>query len=275
MSQLWNILLIQPLLNTLIFFNQVTGSLGAAIVLVTIGLRLLMTPLVLPSLKLNKKIQALAPELAKLKEQFKNDKQGLVTAQAQLYKQHGANPAAGCLPQIVQLVILIALFSVFNMILKNGSQPLAPTLNPQLYSFNQLPQDFQVNSRFFYLDLNKPDTFTVPGLPIPLPGLFLLLSALTQLINSLMMNPVYKTEKKVAEKTTESTDDTMVEAQKQMSYLFPLMTLFIGFQFPAGLVLYWTVFSIFSSIQQYGISGWGGLTPWLVKLNLLKSRPNG
>lgn len=275
MSQLWNILLIQPLLNTLIFLNQLTGNLGISIILLTVVLRLLMTPLVLPSLKLNKKIQALAPELAKLKEQFKNDKQGLITAQTQLYKQHGANPAAGCLPQVVQLVILIALFSVFNLILKNDSQSLVSTLNPQLYSFNQLPQDFQINSRFLYLDLTKPDIFKIPALPIPLPGLFLLLSAFTQLINSLMMSPIYKSEKKIAEKTQENTDDTMVEAQKQMSYLFPLMTLFIGFQFPAGLILYWTTFSIFSSIQQYGITGWGGLTPWLVKLNLLKSRPNG
>lgn len=234
-----------------------------------------MTPLVLPSLKLSKKIQELAPELAKLKEKFKDDKQGLVTAQAQLYKEHGANPASGCLPQVVQLLILIALFSVFNLILKAGSEPLADKLNPQLYSFNKLPGDFHVNSSFLYLNLTKPDTFSLPGLPIPLPGLFLILSALTQLINSLMMNPVYKSEKKVAEKTKESSDDAMVEAQKQMSYMFPLMTLFIGFQFPSGLVLYWTVFSIFSSIQQYFVSGWGGLKPWLIKLNLIKSSSNG
>lgn len=270
MAQLWNILLTAPLLNVLVFFYKLTGNLGSSIILLTIALRFLMTPLVLPSLKLSKKIQELSPELAMLKEKYKNDKPGLVTAQAQLYKQHGANPASGCLPQVIQLVVLIALYSVFNSILHGNSDSLVTTLNPQLYSFNQLSADFRVDASFLYLDLRKPDTFTIPGLPIPLPGLFLLLSALTQLISSLMMSPVYKTEKKIADKSSENTDDAMVEAQKQMSYIFPLMTLFIGFQFPAGLVLYWTVFSVFSSIQQYSISGWGGLKPWLVKLNLIK-----
>jgi len=273
--QLWNTLLIEPLLNSLISLYRLTGNLGISIILLTIALRFLMTPLVLPSLKLSKKIQELAPELAKLKEKFKDNKQGLVTAQAQLYKDHGANPASGCLPQVLQLLILVALFSVFNSILNTDSQPLSEKLNPQLYSFNKLQSDFQVNSSFLYLNLTKPDTFSISGLPIPLPGLFLLLSAITQLINSLMTSPVYKSEKKIADKTKESTDDAMVEAQKQMSYLFPLMTLFIGFQFPSGLVLYWIVFSVFSSIQQYFVSGWGGLKPWLIKLNLIKSSSNG
>jgi YidC/Oxa1 family membrane protein insertase len=230
-----------------------------------------MNPLIIPSLKITKKIQELAPELAKLKEEFKNDKQGLITAQAELYKKHGANPASGCLPQIVQLVVLIALFSVFNLILKVEDTPVSQRLNPSLYSFNQLSSDFKISTDFLYLNLTKPDTFQVPGLPFAIPGLFLILSAITQLFSSKMMSPVISAEKKIAEKTETSSDDTMVQVQQQMLIMFPIMTLIIGYKFPSGLVVYWFIFSLASMYQQYSISGWGGMTPWLKKLNLLKS----
>jgi membrane protein insertase Oxa1/YidC/SpoIIIJ len=85
-----------------------------------------------------------------------------------------------------------------------------------------------------------------------------------------MLLPAVAAEKKVVEKTATDTDDAMVEAQKQMLYLFPLMTVVVGFQFPSGLVLYWLVFSAVSSLQQYSVTGWGGLTPHLKKIGMLK-----
>lgn len=271
MTQLWEIFLTQPLLNTLIGLYRFTGNLGLSIITLTIGLRLALTPLILPGLRLNKKIQELAPEMAKLKAKFKDDKQGLVTAQAQLYKDHGANPASGCLPQIVQLLILIALFSVFNNILRSDNNGLVEKLNPSLYSFNRLEKGFELSRGFLGRDLTRPDTIQIPGLPFALPGVFLVLSALIQLFNSKMMTPQVKAEKKIAESTSGTSDDAMVEVQQQMLYMFPLMTLLIGYQFPFGLVLYWLVFSIASVIQQYNVSGWGGAAGWLRKLNLLKS----
>src|SRR3972149_8867955 len=122
MIELWNLILFYPLLNILILLHKLTGNLGWSIVLLTVGLRTAMTPLVLPGLRLSKKMQDLAPEIAKLKEKFKDDKQGMLTAQAELYKQHGANPASGCLPQIIQILVLIALFNAFNSVLvPNGN----------------------------------------------------------------------------------------------------------------------------------------------------------
>lgn len=271
MQELWRILLTQPLLNSLIFLYKYTGNLGLAIISLTIGLRLLMTPLVLPSLKLNKKIQEINPELSKLKEKFKDDKKGLVTAQAELYRNNGINPASGCLPQVVQLFVLIALFSVFNTILHTKSEDLYAKLKPDLYAFNQLNPDFRLSAGFLYLDLTKPDTIKIPNLPFALPGIFLILSALTQLLSSKMMSPVVASEKKVATATSQTSDDTMVEVQQQMLYMFPAMTLIIGYQFPSGLVMYWFIFSLASIVQQYSTSGWGGATVWLKKLNLLKS----
>ncbi|OGD06010.1 hypothetical protein A2379_02865 [Candidatus Amesbacteria bacterium RIFOXYB1_FULL_47_13] len=267
MRELWNLLLFHPLINSLIALYKVTGNLGWAIIILTVILRLAMTPLILPSLKLGKKMQELAPELAKLKEKFTGNKQGLALSQAELYKQHGANPAAGCLPQIIQLVVLIALFSALNSVLKPNGAGLVEHLNPLLYSFNRLDSDFHLSTKFLYLDLTKPDVSRVPSIPIPIPGIFLLLSAFVQLISSKMMLPVVNREKKLAQKTPQASDDAMVDAQQQMLYLFPLMTLVIGFQFPSGLVIYWFIFSAVSIIQQYYATGWGGLTPWLKKIH--------
>jgi membrane protein insertase Oxa1/YidC/SpoIIIJ len=86
-----------------------------------------------------------------------------------------------------------------------------------------------------------------------------------------MMAPVIKEEKKIAKKTEGSTDDMQVAMQSSMTYMFPAMTLIFGLSFPFGLVLYWLLFSLWQVIQQYQTSGWGGLTPWLLKLRLLKS----
>lgn len=272
MINIWNLFIFFPLLNTLIYLYKLTGSFGWAIIVMTIGLRALLTPLVIPSLKVSKKMQDLAPELAALKAKFAGDKQGLVTAQAALYKENGLNPAAGCLPQIIQIVILIGLYNAFNSVLSYTGADIISHLNSLLYTFNQLPADFHISSQFFYLDLVKPDVFRLPNVPFPLPGAFALLSAVSQFLSSKMMMPVVKKEEKLALLTPKTDDDMMASTQEQMLYMFPLMSLVLAYQFPSGLVIYWFVFSAASIVQQWLISGPGGLTPWLAKLGVLKSR---
>ena len=266
MADLWNLLLFHPLLNALIGLARLTGDLGWSIILLTIGLRLVMTPLVIPSLKASKKMQDLAPELAALKIQFRDNKQGLVAAQAELYKKHGLKPAAGCMPQIIQILILIALFNAFNTVLKPNGQSLVEHMNPILYPVIKLPSDFHLSTSFYGLELTKPDLIHIPGLPVPLPGLFVLASALIQFASSKMMMPEAKAAVKVAGTTPDDSDDVMAATQTQMLYMFPVMTIFFGYQFQFGLVLYWLVFSAVSMVQQYFASGWGGLTPWITKL---------
>jgi len=274
MIQIWNTLLVYPLTNALVGLDRLTGSLGWAIVIFTVLIKLAMTPVVFQSLRLTKKMQDLAPELKKLKEDFKDNKQGLALAQAELYKKHGANPASGCLPQIIPLLILFALLSVLNTFLLTNPSSLVSTLNTRLYSFNQLPPEYKISTTFYTLNLTKPDLIPVSGLPFNLkglPGILVILSALVQFLSSKMMLPAVKKQEKLAKKTSDSTDDIMASSQEQMLYMFPLMTLVFGYQFPAGLVIYWFLFSAINMIQQYFAVGWGGLTPWLQRLNLLKS----
>lgn len=252
----WFTLLYQPLVNALVAFYQLFGNLGVAIIALTVALRAAMIPLTTPSLKAAQKMKELQPELEKLKAKYKHDKTGLAKAQMELYKKHGANPMAGCLPQIVQIVILIALFQAFSQVLKADGD-IVIKLNEILYPFLKLAADHKINTHFFYLDLTKPDMFALPitlDLGIikldKLPGLFLISSAATQFLSSKMMMPVVKKEEKLAKKTEGKTDDMAAAMQGQMLYLMPLMTLLIGFTFPSGLVLYWLTFSLVMLAQQ-------------------------
>ncbi len=267
MRELWHLLLYQPLVNSLIFLYQILNNFGLAIIFLTLIIRLLLYPLTRSSMRATTRMRELAPELEKLKKKHGKDKQAYAQAQMDLYKQHGANPAAGCLPQIVQIVVLIALYQAFIQVLRaDGS--VIENLNQILYPALQLPADTVINNQFLYLDLSRPDVFHIPGLPIPLPGLFLIAAALVQLISSKMMMPALTAAQKEAAKTPGRTDDMATSMQSQMTYLFPLMTIIIGYSFPAGLTLYWFTFSVLMVVQQYFVGGWGGLEPWLKKLKI-------
>src|SRR3989344_976965 len=263
---IWQTIFVGPLVNGLLVFYQLTGSLGWAIITLTVAIKLVMLPLTHPSMKAMQKMKELAPELEKLKIRHKSDKTKLMQAQADLYKTHGVNPAAGCLPQIIQLVVLFALVGVFGMFATGN-----PTESLNKFAYSGLHLSEPVQTKFFYLDLTQPDVFRIPSLPIPLPGPLLIFSAVVQFLSALIMMPEVKKAEKTAKKTKEGTDDMMASFQKQALYLFPLMTLFVGVSFASGLVLYWTALSLAQTIQQYYASGWGGLTPWLTRLNLVKS----
>ncbi len=253
---MWHTIFFQPLVNSLIFFYQLLGqNLGLAIIGLTLFIRGSLTPLTAPSLKSAQKLKELQPELNKLKKKYSKDKQVFAKKQLELYQKHGVNPAAGCLPQIIQLIVLIALFQAFNQVLTPGSNSVQ-ALNEILYPSLQLSPDIVINSKFSYLDLYQPDTFTIPAIKFgqwsinQLPGFFLILSAAAQFFSSKLMMPVAKATQAKAAKTKGESDDMAAAMQQQMLYLMPLMTLFIGLRFPSGLVLYWLTFSIFMLGQQ-------------------------
>jgi len=247
---LWQLLLYQPLVNALIGFYQLFGSLGWAIIGLTLTIRFLLLPLTWPALQAAQKMKQLAPKLEKLRKKYKNDRQKLAQAQMELYRSAGIKPLAGFLPQIIQILILIALFQAFrNVLVGNGA---IDKLNQVLYSALKLDPTTKINLHFYYLDLAKPDLIKVAG--HNLPGIFLFASALGQFLSAKLMMTTSKGQEKIAKKTPEKTDDFAAMMQTQSLYLFPLMTIFIGLSFPSGLVLYWLTFSLFNLVQQIIIS---------------------
>lgn len=234
---------------------QVTGNLGIAIIVLTILIRFLLVPLSLGSLRSQKKIQDLKPEIDKLKKQHGKDKVKLQQAQMELYKKYNINPLAGCLPYLVQIVLLIILYQVLHQFIGQTEM-----------------NGVSINPHFYWLDLSKPDPLHV--LPV--------LAGVTQFILSLMISPGAEvkdvvpndSKKKAVQKANEKEEDFAEMAasmQKQMLFMMPIMTGFIAWRFQSGLALYWVITTIFSVVQQYYISGWGGLISYW-KLALVKIR---
>lgn len=249
MQQILFTILYQPILNALVLlYGLLFSNLGLAIIALTSLVRVVLIPLTNPQLKSAQIMQELNPELGKIKVKFKDDKQKLAQAQMELYKKHGVNPAAGCLPQILQFAILISLFQVFSQVIKTGSGVIE-NVNKNLYPFVTAPASDSFNLSFLYLDLSKPDLIKIPGF-VALPGLFVILATVFQFLSSKLMVPVVKAEKKEAKLTEGKTDDMAVSMQKQMLYLFPAMTLIFGYTMPSGVILYWLIFSLFSFAQQ-------------------------
>jgi len=243
----------RPILNLLILLYELLFSnLGLAIVALTLLVGLVLIPLTLPQLKAAQEMQKLAPRLEKLKKKYKDDKQKLMQAQMELYKKNGVNPAAGCLPQILRLVILVSLYQVFNQVIRPGAEVVA-SISQYLYSFVHLPSQ-TLNLNFLWLDLSRPDLIQIPGF-FPLPGMLVVLAALCQFLSSKLMTPVVKAEEEEAKTTEGKSDDLAVSMQKQMTFLFPLITLVIGYTLPSGVILYWFIFSLFTLVQQLVASG--------------------
>ena len=252
MSNLWNLLFYKPILNTLVFLYNLLGhNFGLAIIFLTLLIRGCLIPITLPSLKSARAIRDLKPELDGLKKKYKKNKKKLQEEQLKLYREKGINPAAGCLPNILQFLILIALYRVFIHFIQTGK------IN-----------DTGVAMSFLWLDLAKPDPYFL--LPI--------LAGFSQLIMGLMITPQPAKVAEISEKAkesaqkTEDTEEMAMSMQKQMILMMPLMTVLIGVKLPSGLALYWLATTIFSIFQQYFISGVGGLSPWLKKLKKLKTR---
>lgn len=235
--------LTDPLLKLLLFMYTQIGDLGWAIIIFTTLLRLVMAPLSVPAIKSQKKMQQLKPEIDKLKKLHGEDKIKLQQAQIELYKKHNINPASGCLPYILQFVVLIALYQVLTTFLQTKE------INGTM-----------VQTMFMWFDLSKPDhTYILP-----------ILSGITQLILSLMILPGAESHNlipdnakskklKEANKKEDNALEMAEQMQKQMVFMMPVVTGIAALQFPSGLAMYWVLSTVFSIIQQWVVSGPGGL----------------
>ena len=245
----FNTLLYQPIFKVLVYLTQLLGgSFGLAIIALTLLIRLVLIPLTLPAMKSAQKMKELKPRLDELKKKHAKDKRQLQIEQLNLYKEQGINPAAGCLPTIVQFAILIAMYRVFIDFIQNGNG-----------------ESLTANMHFFWLDLSKPDPLYI--LPI--------LAGLTQLILSQMLmtakehheaKELTKEAQKKEKTKGEDTQEMAETLQQQMLYVMPVMTGLIALRLPSGLAVYWVITTIFSLVQQYLMSGPGGLSTLSAKL---------
>jgi YidC/Oxa1 family membrane protein insertase len=228
----WNFLLVHPIEAGLRFLaNDLNLGAGTAIILFTIIVRLVLLPLTIMQMRSQKRMQRLQPELKKLQKQYEKDKEKLGAETMALYKEHGVNPAAGCLPMLPQMPVLFALYAALNNL---GHEDVAANT-----AFHQ--------PWLWVSQLNHPDIFHLPGLGFPLPFVLPVLAAALQWVQQQMM--------------TQPTDDPQQKMQNQMMQFMPLMMLWFGINVAAGLALYWVTQSFVGIVQQYFSTGWGSLGP--------------
>lgn len=240
---------VQPFIQLLGFLDGVLGNLGWAILAFTALVRAVMLPLTLSSIRAQKKLQDLQPELRQLNKKHKGNKQALQQAQLGLYQKYNINPLAGCLPQLLQLAVLIVLY-----------QALLSFLNGNNGDVTHL--------RFLWLeDLSQPDgSYVLPVLAAASQLLLSLMIAPGAEIRDVVPNKSKKTKVQQANKKEEDMAEMAASMQQQMLFIMPIMTGFIAARFPSGLALYWTATTAFSVGQQYFVSGWGGLTSYYQRL---------
>ncbi|HMS22229.1 MAG TPA: YidC/Oxa1 family membrane protein insertase [Candidatus Levybacteria bacterium] len=275
-GSLFNILFINPITNILVgiyqllLFVHAPYPLGFSIIGLTILIRLVLYPFTSQQIRSAHKMQKVAPHVAAIKEKHKGDAKQQQAETMKLYKEHGINPMAGCLPLLIQLPIIWSLYNVLTHVVNTDPNTLK-SINKVLYFPWLHINQADWNVYFFGILLSSTPAKLIASNPLFL--LIPLVTGLLQFILSKMMLPhpddVVKKEKgKDSSKKTAKSDDFQTAFQNQSLFIFPIMIAFFSYNLPLGLSLYWNTFTIFGIIQQYLIVGAGGAHPWFKKVNL-------
>jgi len=272
--QIFDTLIIYPLINVLLLIYHaliaihIPGALGFSIIISTALIRLILYPFTASQLKFSKKMQEMQPHLNRLKQKYKDDPKRVQVEQMALYKEFGINPAAGCLPFIVQIVLLLGYYNAIHKVIALKPAETISVINSIVYfDFLKLEQAWSTN--FFGLPLEKS-----PSQLVHIFGYALILipigTAVLQLIQSKMMAaPKPATAVAKSQKNPQEPDFSQL-MQSQMLYMTPFIIGYVSYQFPLGLSLYWNTFTIFGIIQQYQVAGLGGLKAWTDKIKWKK-----
>ena len=202
--------LINGIVEALKFLNGFVHNYGVTIILFTLIIKLLLYPLTSKQTKSMKAMQDLQPEIKKKKKKHKDDKEKQQQAMMDLYKENNVNPAAGCLPMIFQLAILIPLYRAILS--------LSDILN---------------ETSFLWIGTLTNGSLAEPDVAIVI-------------VNALaMIAQTYVTQKMQSGGNKQS---------NMIMWIMPAFIIFIGFQLPSGILLYWFTSTVFTAVQQYIIS---------------------
>lgn len=233
MLNLFHIIFYQPIFNLLVWlYNVIPGhDIGIAIIILTIVLKFLLFPLTLKSMKSQKALQDIQPKINELKEKYKNSKEELAKATMELYRKDKVSPFSSCLPILIQLPFLIALYQVLAAGLKSSGFDT-------LYPFVANPG--HIDTIFLgFIDLAASKNV-----------ILCLLAGVTQFFQGKMMSTA--SPARAASKDAGSKDEAMLGSMnKQMMYMMPVLTIFIGYSLPGGLVLYWLIMNALTIVQQW------------------------
>lgn len=212
MGAIWNDS-IKFLAEVLTFFHRATGDWGLSVILLTVAVRVVLLPLTIKQTRSMHELQRIQPKLKALQEKHKNDKQKMQDEMMKLYQENKVNPLGGCLPTLLQLPVMIALFNMLMHFKPEGGGKL---------SFLGLLSDLSLGAGQAY----------ARGLAVALPYILLLaIVVVTTYLPQKMMNQDPK--------------------QKQMMVIMSGMMAFIGWSLPSGVMLYWVTTNLWTMAQQW------------------------
>jgi YidC/Oxa1 family membrane protein insertase len=285
-----------PLFNLLVAVYSIPFfDFALAIIIFTIVIRTILAPLFVKQIRSQKEMQRMQPLIREVQRKHKGNRQKVSEETMALYKEHGVNPAAGCLPVLLQLPILFALYQALLRAAGNVSLsedqvasdafatlgqrldivPLAqenhfrvPVDGPcNLPEFSQLGQLLPLNCQLIEpIKLDSPIDTTVGWLlnldlaqidtVFAIPMFGIFALSLLAVIAAILQFVQVKMTS-----PRPNPDDPTSGMTTTMIYTFPLLTIIWGGIFPSGLILYWIVYTAYLVIQQYLIMGWGNLFP--------------
>ena len=219
----------KPMFYVIDFFNRATGNFGVAILLLTICVRILLFPLANKAYASMSRMRKLQPEMIRLRERFKDDKQRMNSELMQLYREKKANPVAGCLPLLAQIPVFFALYYMLFVTIEMRHAPFFGWIDDL-----SAPDPMTFITVFGLLDWPAPEFLLV--------GIWPLIFGATMWLQ-MKLNP-----------------QPMEPMQQKIMMALPIIFLFLFARFPAGLVVYWTWNNVLSIGQQWLIMRRMGIT---------------
>ncbi|MGD0861835.1 MAG: YidC/Oxa1 family membrane protein insertase [Candidatus Limnocylindrales bacterium] len=259
----------QALFILLAEFYALTGNVLVAIVILTLIIRLVTVRLSARTIVSQQRMQRLQPELKALQKElqhrYKGDRMAVTQAQQEFYKERGVSPTAGCLPSILQMGMLIPMYSVIRIGLTNFDPSAMLTVfgvkvvpltcpNPAHFVNGVLDKSLPcINTVIAGIDMGKEQVlFSIPlGFFSLGVSVLAFVAAGVQVVQSRMMMP------------PAAENDPSASTARSMMIFMPLISILYGGILPAGLFIYWIVTSLFSTVQQFLIIGWGSMFPIL------------
>jgi len=196
----------QPLGMLLSFLYDYIQNYGFTLLIFTLIVKLCLYPLYAKQIKSTARMSEMQPKMKELQRKYGHDKQMLNEKTMEMYKAEKFNPAAGCLPMLLQMPIIFALFALLR--------------NPTMYMTSNEMLLATHESFFWIMDLSQPDPWILP-----------VAAAITTFFSFL--------QSQAQQKAMTETNTSMAPMMKMMQYFFPLMILMMGRSFPAGLTIYW------------------------------------
>ncbi|HKP54609.1 MAG TPA: YidC/Oxa1 family membrane protein insertase [Chloroflexia bacterium] len=268
------------LLNILVAINSVIGSPGVAIIVFTILMRFLTVPLTMKALRSSKHMQQIQPLIKEVQRKYGKDRQKVQEETMKLYRDYGINPAAGCLPMLIQLPIFIGLYGALSATLPQfhgTAEEIAKQADNYILHLRSILWNPDwvhsgaawVNNGWNDAWINSVANFNRPFLWVhslaTADPLFIwpVLSGFFQFIQSRMAMP---------RRDPNNPMDPQQRMMQNIMQFMPIYIVLISLGFPAGTVIYWAFSSLFGAVQQYFITGFGSL-PDLPGLGFLPRKP--